>query len=258
MNEPYVLFEGSRRDPYAVMVKPHGMPSAPLGLDETGTAAGWFAERVPGARQVEGRRPREYGLLHSLDTDTYGLLLISLTQQAYDALVRSQEKGLFRKYYTAVCIPAEQPPAEGFPPFPYTEKDPEHIESFFRPYGPGRKQVRPVLTEKQVNSFALKKSGTTLYRTEILARKTVSASADMETTVITCSLTKGYRHQIRCHLAWAGTPITGDRLYNQACTGQSPLGLYAAAFEFPHPLTGETVRFSIEDAVRAEFLNGGR
>jgi 23S rRNA-/tRNA-specific pseudouridylate synthase len=59
-------------------------------------------------------------------------------------------------------------------------------------------------------------------------------------------LRRGFRHQIRCHLAWLGFPILNDRLYGGQElkeVGEGTLALSARAFSFRDPESGQDVRY---------------
>jgi 23S rRNA pseudouridine1911/1915/1917 synthase len=87
------------------------------------------------------------------------------------------------------------------------------------------------------------------YRTEIIALKEFSGlpSAGGQgkaagLRVFRLRIRRGFRHQIRCHLAWIGEPILNDTLYGleKRYTGEScPIALRAAAFCFFDPATGK-------------------
>jgi 23S rRNA pseudouridine1911/1915/1917 synthase len=106
----------------------------------------------------------------------------------------------------AHCSFSSPPPfnvaKNGFPQTPFV------IESFFRPYGPGRKQVRPV-TDAGYKHRKIASDNARFYRTEIVG---VWEASPLQ-YVITVRLCRGFRHQIRCHLAWIGCPVLNDPLY---------------------------------------------
>ena len=82
------------------------------------------------------------------------------------------------------------------------------MTSFFRNYGKGGTQVRPVT--KDSNAAALKKLGKAVeYTTQIKMTEKYGDLISVE-----CRINSGYRNQVRCHLAWLGFPIVGDSLYN--------------------------------------------
>ena len=58
-------------------------------------------------------------------------------------------------------------------------------------------------------------------------------------------LVTGRTHQIRCQFAARGLPLWGDRRYG-AGEDAGPIALWSCALAFPHPVTGETLRFSID------------
>jgi 23S rRNA pseudouridine1911/1915/1917 synthase len=256
---PFLVAE---EDSFLVVYKPPHMHSSPLkksAVDAPGpaqageqTLLGWYARSFPEIAAIRGRNPWEGGLLHRLDYETGGLTLIARTQAAFDALEAAQEAGRFVKEYAALAskavkslpsMPAPPFPAErlltaagGLPPAPLIS-----IESAFRPYGPGRKAVRPVplsFSGEKPQKRALKEivlDRGRPYRTEILEAKTEGEGKPL---VFCVRIRRGFRHQIRSHLAWLGCPLINDALYGGASRPEYPgLALLAGAIAFPDPLS---------------------
>ena len=193
---------------------------------------------------VRGRKACEGGLLHRLDYQTRGLILAACNQRAFDGLRRQQEEGRFVKEYRAVSRGAAGTLPPGFPAFPsFVQADGLRIESAFRAWGRGRAAVRPVTPREGDEARAI-------YRTEILSRaRTEDGEDGMDgTEEFRLRLTRGFRHQIRCHLAWAGSPITNDELYGGAPSANAEgfyLALTATAIMFDDPETGERREYRI-------------
>jgi 23S rRNA pseudouridine1911/1915/1917 synthase len=221
MYKPYILDETAD---YAVLYKPPRMHAAPLRTGEEGTLLNWYAVLFPPILDILGRRPQEGGLLHRLDYATHGLVLFAKTQSAMDTLQAQQEGGLFVKEYGALSAAnSAGPKLPGFPPVDTTIDTMNNtIESAFRPYGQGRKAVRPALISG--NEPSRKKKNTALdrgdpYKTEILEKTVLE-----EAVYFSLRIARGFRHQIRCHLAWIGYPILNDRLYGGLCQMESSSG----------------------------------
>jgi len=225
--------------------------------------------------QVRGKKAIEAGLLHRLDTDTRGLVLFAKDQAVYDFLAAQQEAGQIIKTYCAFVEPTRAPEIDDGYGFNATELStlkelsavqrgiaaqeqvvvqeriaaqlPLTLESQFRNFGPGAKRVAPVFS----GSRHYKKDGR-LYTTVIEAADILPYPIDGNDTVpktvcesllspplirVRCRLSRGYRHQVRAHLASAGLPIAGDPLYApqgaeaQPESGQGGLQLYAG---IPH------------------------
>ena len=217
-----IIKEPTSEKPFLVIYKPKGLPSAPLTAEDSDNALSQALAMYPEIKNVCGKKPVEYGLLHRLDTATDGLMVIAASQECYDFLMTEQREGRFIKSYSAKCniISDNAERLGGFPPDSSPSSQTEKlfrmndktqsltITSYFRPYGEGRKEVRPV-TEKS-GKAALSKLGTKkLYTTQITILEDDGKSAIAE-----CRITEGYRHQVRCHLAWSGFPVQGDELYN--------------------------------------------
>jgi len=212
-DKPYIL---EQTDDFAVVFKPAKMHSVPLkqkdgcpsndSKDDGISLHEWYADKCPSV----------YDIMHRLDFETHGLVLFAKNQKSFYFFRSLQDRGDFVKEYSAVCsnsLSAPQSavsPAFGFPPpphFPNSEPSPQKplvIMSYFRPYGPGRKLVRPVTDAAKKHKEIAKDNGG-FYRTEITG---------VVGNVFTARIKRGFRHQIRCHLAWVGCPILNDELYN--------------------------------------------
>lgn len=188
---------------FIIMEKPHGLATVPLKkqVDENDSNKTllWYAASIaPQVMDVHGKNPWEGGAIHRLDTATSGMVMFAKDQSFYDYMQGAQQKDLFEKYYTAKTI--ENDALKGMD---INENDNIiTITSYFRPYGPRARQVRPTLDPKKAQP---KQEYTTLAR-----RNRLTAKGE---NVFLCTITKGFRHQIRAHLAWTGHPIEGDQLY---------------------------------------------
>jgi 23S rRNA pseudouridine1911/1915/1917 synthase len=290
---PRILDEA---ETYLVLYKPPLMFSAPLGGTAQETLLDWCARRRPLVLEPKGAKPLEGGLLHRLDFETEGLVLVATTQGALESFRAQQEAGDFVKDYSALTRPVfpvagprpsaagvtdrpgfRGPPGTaalpGFPPAPGFAPAGKgsgpcpgtFIESFFRPWGPGRRAVRPVIRLPAGAAELPKGRGNKnrptardrggYYRTEILARKEFSdpSSGRQDTGpglgLFRLRIRRGFRHQIRCHLAWIGEPILNDALYGGMGEGgreePCPIALRAAAFSFFDPLSGEQKNYRL-------------
>ncbi|MDR2468308.1 MAG: RNA pseudouridine synthase [Spirochaetaceae bacterium] len=214
---------------YIVVYKPPAMHTVPLYAGESGTLLDWITGRFPEIRAVRGKKACEGGIVHRLDFETRGLVLAARNQRGFDFFVHEQKSGRFIKEYRALTAAAPHP-LPGFPPRPPDSfsglpamKMPFVIESAFRPFGPGRKAVRPVVS-----------AAGPAYRTEFIA-----CSPEAGTVMCRLRLVRGFRHQIRCHLAWLGHPIINDTLYGGVHLKGS-LQLEACELCFADPSSTET------------------
>jgi len=230
-------------DSYLVVYKPPRMHTAPLKEGEEHTLLAWAASLFPDVLRVHGHKAMEGGLLHRLDYETQGLTLFARTDAAMAALAAQQEKNLFIKEYDAVTATPRTAETEnqlpGFPPYPLTlyPHAGNCIESAFRPYGKGRKAVRPLINEPSLQGMRSK----TCYSTEIL-----SCTQKGDKQYFRLRITKGFRHQIRCHLAWIKRPILNDTLYGGNCDGGF-LALRASALSFADPESGEAREYRVPE-----------
>jgi 23S rRNA pseudouridine1911/1915/1917 synthase len=220
-----------------VVDKPAGMHTAPLALDETGTLIDLVIRSYPEVAALPGIKPVEPGLVHRLDRDTSGLVVIARTVDAFEALRRSFASGGARKHYVAACACADAGADNGM----NAGADPGavgerllRIESRFAPYGRGRRTVRPVLAGEKSRKL-LDSASTESYLTE--ARVTARANGR---AMLAASILRGFRHQVRAHLAFLGFLILGDPLYGAAVPAgfAERMYLHAVRISMSHPSTG--------------------
>lgn len=210
--------------------KPAGVHSAPLRRGERGTLLGLVIARYPEVAGLPGIKPVEPGLLHRLDRETSGILLVARTADAFYALRAEFAAGRVKKQYTALCACRIDARAGKR----------LWLESRFEPYGRGRKRVRVLLPEEEARPAA-REASPRLYRTEVQVLERQGSWA-----LVQACLLRGFRHQVRAHLAWLGLPIAGDALYGVEAPPGAPerLYLHASALELRHPASGQVLRLS--------------
>ena len=93
MQEITIIQEPTAEKPFCIVSKPRGLPSAPLSADDFQNCFCRAAAVFPELKAVSGRKAVERGLLHRLDTETEGLLLIAQTQEFYDFMIEEQKNG---------------------------------------------------------------------------------------------------------------------------------------------------------------------
>jgi 23S rRNA pseudouridine1911/1915/1917 synthase len=208
--------------------KPAGLHTAPQGRAGEDTLLARLLERFPEIEALPGRKPGEPGLLHRLDHGTSGIVLAARTPEAFIRLSADFAAGRVRKEYLALCLPAAQlQPGRSF-----------SMESRFAPFGPGRRKVR-VVPPGEETGRGRRKPSPGVYRTEAAVLQARAGLALVRAVIL-----RGFRHQVRAHLAHLGLPIVGDELYGAPVprgAGQR-LYLHASAVELAHPTSGARLR----------------
>jgi 23S rRNA pseudouridine1911/1915/1917 synthase len=177
---------------------------------------------------------------------------VARTQDALEALQEQQQRGSLVKEYGLLADPVPQALLPGFPspgPASPSSTPPFAVESGFRPYGPGKRAVRPVIPN---SGFPKKRLRIALdrgrpYKTEILERQNAGGALYFRVRIA-----RGFRHQIRCHLSWLGHPALGDGLYGQPGEGEQPLMLKAQGLSFLDPLSGENRHYQLPPILEDE------
>ena len=176
--------------------KPKNLPTVPLKGQECDTLLSIGAKDFPEILSPYGKNPWEGTILHRLDTPTSGIVIAARNKETYQYLISLQEDDKIEKKYKAE-ISEGRKDIPGFEPFPYLPIEGKlEIVSSFRSFGPKGASVRPVLSKR--------KGEERIYKTEVEVLSPKS---------VVCTITRGFRHQIRCHLSWFGHPIVGDSRY---------------------------------------------
>lgn len=245
-----VISPFTEENPFLIIYKPKGLPSAPL-YEGDESALTQAVSLFPELKKVSGLKEVEHGLVHRIDTQTQGLLLIASTQKAFDSFVEQQRNGDFTKTYRALCRKNLCFP-EGMTPVRESEISKIEnallknlradfcVESCFRSWGKSAREVRPVF--EWSSPASKKKGGSVLYKTCITLLKNEEGFYSAE-----CSITRGFRHQVRTHLCAAGFPIAGDPLYDSIKTDSDEYFFEASSLSFIHPLSGKKIDVSVPE-----------
>lgn len=212
-------------DDLIVVNKPSGMVVHPAPGNYTGTLVNALIYHTNNLSKVNTNiRP---GIVHRIDADTSGLLLVAKNDKSHNILAEAiQKKEVVREYIALV---------EGI-----IMEDTATIDA---PIGRDKKD-RKKMTVTSENS----KDAVTHIR--VLERY-------KDSTLIRCKLETGRTHQIRVHMAYIGHPVINDPVYGKKKTindfGQM---LHAKTIGFTHPITHEYLEFS-KDAPKEfyEILN---
>jgi 23S rRNA pseudouridine1911/1915/1917 synthase len=233
---PAVTFKVRYRDDDLLVVdKRAGLPTQPgLGHERDTLLNGLFA--IEGDRLQNLGRARDFGLLHRLDRETSGLLVVALSTRAYDALRSAFEGRQVRKFYWAVCAKAPRD-ASGVINLPLVETGGRDGGSRARAGDAGRAGSRRGRAEvggpklSRVSRAPGAKAAATAYR----VLQVSPLGALIEARPLT-----GRLHQVRVHLDAVGATILGDDFYGpRSLAKASPrLALHAHRIAFRHPVTG--------------------
>lgn len=205
-----------------VINKPSGLITHPKdATDNQDSVTGWLVEKYPEIKTV-GEDPLRPGLVHRLDKDTSGLLVIAKNQDSFIYLKNLFQDKKIKKFYLALV--------RGKP------KEPKGIID--APMGRiGMKRTTQVRGNKKLKD---KKEAITEYSTLKNFR---------DFTLLEVSPHTGRTHQIRVHLKSIGTPVAGDPLYgpkNLANTKEpGRLFLHAYKLQFISP-DGKALAFEAD------------
>ncbi|WP_243289948.1 RluA family pseudouridine synthase [Bacillus sp. FJAT-47783] len=206
-----------------VVNKPRGMVVHPAPGHSSGTLVNGLMAHCKDLSGINGvLRP---GIVHRIDKDTSGLLMVAKNDRAHESLVNQLvQKTVTRKYRAIVhgVIPHD-------------------VGTIDAPIGRDPKD-RQSMTVTEVNS----KEAVTHFN--VIQRF-------KEYTFIECQLETGRTHQIRVHMKYIGYPLAGDPKYGPKKTlpieGQA---LHAGILGFTHPKTGEYMEFEAPLPTEFEHL----
>lgn len=202
-------------DDVAVINKPRGMVVHPAYGNHSNTVVNALLYHYPNLSTAAGaHRP---GIVHRIDKDTSGLLVITKNDEAYYALKRQlQDKQMSRKYYALV---------HGVIEHEYGTID--------APIGRNKVNRKTMCVCEENSKEAITKF-------KVIERF-------KQYTLVECSLLTGRTHQIRVHMQYIKHPIVGDPVYGYKKTMKTD-GQLLHAFElvFIHPRTHKTMTFNVD------------
>jgi 23S rRNA pseudouridine1911/1915/1917 synthase len=203
-------------DPQVVVVdKPAGISTVPYADGERGTLDQLVAALLPKSSRGKGP-PSSLGVVQRLDKETSGLLVFARTFGAKKALAAQLRAHTVHRRYLAL--------------------------------------VHGQLKKTTFRTYLAKNRGDGIRGTSRFGREGQLSVTHVEpvrnftrATLVACRLETGRTHQIRIHLAEAGHPIVGERVYirdykGELLTAPRPM-LHAAELGFVHPVRGSTVKF---------------
>jgi 23S rRNA pseudouridine1911/1915/1917 synthase len=193
-----------------VVNKPRGLATHPASsLKEPSLVNALLGRRTELSSAAGDFRP---GIVHRLDKETTGLLVVAKNDASHVRLARQIEgKSAERRYFAVVAGNVERP--------------------------------RFVIDAP----IARNKSNRILMAVDAEGKRAVTHVKLLhrlqQGTALGVRLETGRTHQIRVHLSAVGLPVIGDRLYAPKAMAMGPLQLHAAYLAFDHPTTGERMGF---------------
>jgi 23S rRNA pseudouridine1911/1915/1917 synthase len=188
------------------------------------------------------------GIVHRLDKDTSGVMVVAKTDAAHRRLAAQfadhGRKGELRRDYLALVWGAPNPPAG-------------RIETLIGRHSSSRMKMTVVPNGGRVAIT----NYTTEHTFRVPAQKTASkgkGNNSLMLSVVRCSLETGRTHQVRVHMAHIGTPIVGDLVYGagfrtkasalpeneaQMFMSMERQALHAFSLRLKHPITGKIETF---------------
>ena len=202
-------------DDIIVINKPYGMVVHPAKTHNENTVVHALIDKIDHNANIGGDlRP---GIVHRLDKDTSGLMVVARTERAYHKLIEGFTKKTINKIYHAI-IKGRLPESICINDSPIM-RHPKYRKKF-KVGITGKKAITEFQMLREINSYSL---------------------------VMAKPLT-GRTHQIRVHLSSLYCPILGDPIYSKLSGKEKNLKLMLVAkkLSFMHPTKNEEMKFNIE------------
>ncbi len=218
-----ILFEDAN---LLVLNKPAGLVVHPAAGNPDGTLVNALVAHCGDSLSGIGGVTRP-GIVHRLDKDTSGLMVVAKTDRTHVALSAALSRRDIRREYLAF--------AHGVP-------------------NPASGEISAPIGRSRQNR---KKLAVVAHGKPALTRYTVARNWGTVASLLRCTLATGRTHQIRVHLEHIGHPVIGDRVYagsgsrhasrrlfdTRELSRPSRQALHAVMLGFTHPMTGESHRF---------------
>lgn len=206
-------------DELAVIDKPAGMVVHPATGNESGTLVNALLARWPQIASMDDpdeRRGERRGIVHRLDKDTSGLLVIAKTAAALQHLMAQFQARTVEKTYLALLERTPRTPT-------------------------GRIEAPIGRDPKQRKRMAVLRSG----KPAVTEFNVIDDNFRDHAALVEFNLLTGRTHQIRVHAAFINCPVIGDRVYGfrKQRIRMKRLFLHAHRLSFDHPTSGERLTF---------------
>lgn len=225
-----VLFEDEH---VVVLNKPQGLVVHPGVGRNTGTLANALVAHIPGLRVGLPHRP---GIVHRLDRDTSGLMVVAKTEPAFEDLSRQvRQREVDRRYLALVWGEIREDQLVIAVPLGRHRRYRTRMAAV--PFSQPERLAKEAYTEVEV-------------------RERLGRASLVEARLLT-----GRTHQIRVHLSHVGHPVVGDRVYGRGRARQEEAALdaetqalvaalpgqalHAHSLRFRHPVTGQEMSFAV-------------
>lgn len=200
--EPKVLLENND---YIVLNKPSGLMVHPAANNPQVTLVDWLLEKYPQVKKV-GENVQRPGIIHRLDRDVSGAMLVALNQKTYAYFKKQFQDHNIKKTYTALVHGKVE--------------SPEMLIDF--PLIRSRRAGRIVAQPKNKSEGRQAQTLLTLDK------------QFQQTALVFCQPITGRTHQIRVHCKAVGHPIVGDTIYGPKKSSLNPgrIFLHSTKLEF--------------------------
>ena len=203
-----VLYEDEH---LACIDKPYGLVVHPGAGREEETLVHGLMNRFD--HLAKGSDPLRPGIVHRLDKDTSGVMVVAKTDAAYEGLVEAFQNRQVEKIYYAICRGVLREAGTIDSPIGRDPKNRIRMAAGVHPSKEALTEYTPVL-------------------------------AFRDSTLLRVALHTGRTHQIRVHMASIGHALLGDPLYGAKNDKEKQLLLHSHHLAFTHPITGEAVAVS--------------
>ena len=198
----------------AIINKPKGLVVHPGSGHHEDTLVDVLKEKFDTLSDINGEfRP---GIVHRIDKDTSGLLVIAKTNEAHRFLAEQLKDHTMNREYDAIV----------------RGNIGEHDGKIIAPIGRDKKDRTRMAVDVKDGKDAI-----TFFHVEQRFKKH---------TFVSLKLLTGRTHQIRVHMAYIGHPVEGDEVYCKNCMDFNGQLLHAYKITLIHPISKETMSFEIK------------
>ena len=212
--EPKIIYEDKN---FLAVNKPAGLLVHPTAVSKENTLVDWLLKNYPEIKNVGDAPEIRPGIVHRLDKDTSGVILIAKNQRYFEYLKKLFQTGQIKKTYLALVWGEVK------------QKTGEIAKSI---------SLKPGGVKRTVWKGKMEKEAITEYKVIKSIKYQISNIKEEVFSLVEAMPKTGRTHQIRIHLASIGHPIVGDALYGRKT---NPFGL---ARQFLH---AESVEFPVEE-----------